>query len=91
MNRDRKNPQENRKVTSFVRSVYGKKDGIDYSTAGSKNSDIAAMSDFSDDEDGEVHTDRVNIGIANGGRWTDAGRKMQTDPWEGVQPADQQC
>ena len=24
------------------------------------------MSDFSDDEDGEVQTDRVNIGIANG-------------------------
>ena len=39
---------------------------MDYSTAGSKNSDIAAMSDLSDEEDGEVQTDRVNIGIANG-------------------------
>ena len=66
MNRDRKNPQENRKVASFVRTVYGKNDSIDYSTADSQNSDIAAMSDFSDDEDGEVQTDRVNIGIANG-------------------------
>ena len=66
MNRDRKNPQENRKVASFVRTGYGKNDSIDYSTADSQNSDIAAMSDFSDDEDGEVQTDRVNIGIANG-------------------------
>ena len=66
MNRDRKNPQENRKVASFVRTVYGKNDSIDYSTTDSQNSDIAAMSDFSDDEDGEVQTDRVNIGIANG-------------------------
>ena len=66
MNRDKKIPQENRKVASFVRTGYGKNDSIDYSTADSQNSDIAAMSDFSDDEDGEVRTDRVNIGIANG-------------------------
>ena len=66
MYRDRKIPQENRKVASFVRTGYGKNDSIDYSTAGSQNSDIAAISDFSDDDDGEVQTDRVNIGIANG-------------------------
>ena len=52
MNRDRKNPQENRKVASFVRTVYGKNDSIDYSTTDSGNSDIAAMSDFSDEDDG---------------------------------------
>ena len=41
---DRKSPQENRKV------VFGKKDSMVYSTTDSQNSDIAAMSDFSDDE-----------------------------------------
>ena len=66
MNRDKNNPEENRKVTSFVRTGYGKNDSIDYSTSDGQNSDIAAMSDFSDDEDGEVQTDRVNIGIDNG-------------------------
>ena len=66
MNRDRKIPQENSKVVSFVRTGYEINDSIDYSTTDSQNSDIAAMSDFSDDEDGEVQTDRVNIGMANG-------------------------
>ena len=32
-------------------SVFGKKDSMVHSTTDSKNSDIAAMSDFSDDED----------------------------------------
>ena len=36
----------------FGRTVCGKNDSIDYSTTDSQNSDIAAMSDFSDDEDG---------------------------------------
>ena len=52
MNQDRKNPQENRKVGSFVRTVYGKNDSMNYSTTDSGNSDIAAMSDFSDEDDG---------------------------------------
>ena len=58
--------EENRKVTSFVRTGYGKNDSIDSSTSDGQNSDIAAMSDFSDDEDDEVQTDRVNIGVADG-------------------------
>ena len=66
MNRDKDNPEENRKVTSFVRTRYGKSDSIDYYTSDGQNSDIAAMSDFSDDEDDEVQTDRVNIGVADG-------------------------
>ena len=33
-------------------TVCGKKDSMAYSTTDSQNSDIAAMSDFSDDEDG---------------------------------------
>ena len=49
---DKKNPQEIRKVGFFGRTVCGKNDSIDYSTTDSQNSDIAAMSDFSDDEDG---------------------------------------
>ena len=66
MNRDKDNPEENRKVTSFVRTRYGKNDSIDYYSSDGQNSDIAAMSDFSDDEDDEVQTDRVNIGVAAG-------------------------
>ena len=49
---DRKNPQENRKVVFYGWTVCGKNDSIVYSTTDSQNSDIAAMSDFSDDEDG---------------------------------------
>ena len=49
---DRKNPQENRKVVFYGGTVCGKNDSIVYSTTDSQNSDIAAMSDFSDDEDG---------------------------------------
>ena len=49
---DKKNPHEIRKVGFFVKTVCGKNDSIDYSTTDSGNSDIAAMSDFSDDEDG---------------------------------------
>ena len=49
---DKTNPQEIRKVGFFGRTVCGKNDSIDYSTTDSQNSDIAAMSDFSDDEDG---------------------------------------
>ena len=48
---DRKSPQENRKVVFSGESVFGKKDSMVYSTTDSHNSDIAAMSDFSDDED----------------------------------------
>ena len=33
-------------------TVCGKNDSMAYSTTDSQNSDIAAMSDFSDDEDG---------------------------------------
>ena len=66
MSRDKDNPEENRKVTSFVRTRYSKNDSIDYYTSDGQNSDIAAMSDFSDDEDDEVQTDRVNIGVADG-------------------------
>ena len=47
---DRKSPQENRKVVFSGESVFGKKDSMVYSTTDSQNSDIAAMSDFSDDE-----------------------------------------
>ena len=49
---DKKNPREIRKVGFFGKTVCGKNDSIDYSTTDSENSDIAAMSDFSDDEDG---------------------------------------
>ena len=49
---DRKNPQEIRKVVFFGGTVCGKNDSMAYSTTDSQNSDIAAMSDFSDDEDG---------------------------------------
>ena len=49
---DRKNPQENRKVVFFGGTVRGKNDSMAYSTTDSLNSDIAAMSDFADDEDG---------------------------------------
>ena len=49
---DRKNPQEIRKVVFFGGTVCGKNDSMAYSTNDSQNSDIAAMSDFSDDEDG---------------------------------------
>ena len=66
MSRDKDNPEENRKVTSFVRTRYSKNDSIDYYNSDGQNSDIAAMSDFSDDEDDEVQTDRVNIGVADG-------------------------
>ena len=58
MNRDKDNPEGNRKVTSFVRTRYSKNDSIDYYTSDGQNSDIAAMSDFSDDEDDKVQTDR---------------------------------
>ena len=49
---DRNNPQENRKVVFFGGTVCGKNDSMAYSTTDGHNSDIAAMSDFSDDEDG---------------------------------------
>ena len=49
---DRNNPQENRKVVFFGGTVCGKNDSMAYSTTDSQNSDIAAMSVFSDDEDG---------------------------------------
>ena len=52
MSQDKTNPQESRPVGSFVRTVCGKNDSIDCSTTDSGNSDIAAMSDFSDEEDG---------------------------------------
>ena len=48
---DRKSPQENRKVVFSDESVFGKKDSMVYSNTDSHNSDIAAMSDFSNDED----------------------------------------
>ena len=48
---DRKRPQENRKVMFSDESLFGKKDSMVYSNTDSHNSDIAAMSDFSDDED----------------------------------------
>ena len=46
------NPRENRKVVFYDGTVCGNKESIVYSTTDSQNSDIAAMSDFSDDEDG---------------------------------------
>ena len=52
-----KKSQESRPVGFFVRTVCGRNDSIDYSTTDSGNSDIVAMSDFSDEEDkpnGEV-------------------------------------
>ena len=49
---DRKNPQETRKVVFCGGTVCGKNDSMTYSTTDSHNSDISAMSDFSDDEDG---------------------------------------
>ena len=52
MSQDKQNPQESRPVGYFVRTVCGKNDSIDCSTTDSGNSDIAAMSDFSDEEDG---------------------------------------
>ena len=47
-----KNPRENRKVVFYDGTVCGNKESIVYLTTDSQNSDIAAMSDFSDDEDG---------------------------------------
>ena len=47
-----KNPRENRRVVCYDGTVCGNKESIVYSTTDSQNSDIAAMSDFSDDEDG---------------------------------------
>ena len=49
-----KNPQESRPVGSFVRTVCGKNDSIECSTTDSGNSDIAAMSDFSDEDDESI-------------------------------------
>ena len=46
---DSKN-QESRKVVFCSGTVCGRKDSMVYSTTDSQNSDIAAMSDFSDDE-----------------------------------------
>ena len=48
---DSKN-QECLKMVFCSGTVCGKKDSMAYSTTDSQNSDIAAMSDFSDDEDG---------------------------------------
>ena len=49
---DKQNPQETRKVVFCGGTVCGENDSMTYSTTDSHNSDIAAMSDFSDDEDG---------------------------------------
>ena len=62
---DRKRPQENRKVIFSDRSVFGKEDSMVYSNTASHNSDIAAMSDFSDDEDwsqGELQPSILTVG-----------------------------
>ena len=48
---DKTNPQENRKVMFSGGTRGGTNDSMAYSNTDSKNSDIAAMSDFSDDED----------------------------------------
>ena len=48
---NRKKSQETRKVVFCSGTICGKNDSMAYSTTDSQNSDIAAMSDFSDDED----------------------------------------
>ena len=48
---DKTNPQENRKVMFSGGTRGGTNDSMAYSNTDSQNSDIAAISDFSDDED----------------------------------------
>ena len=76
---DSKN-QESQKMVFCSGTVWGNKDSMAYSTTDSQNSDIAAMSDFSDDEDesqGElrpkirtecVSEDSIKEGSINGER-----------------------
>ena len=65
---DRKNPQETRKVVFCDGTVCGKNENMEYLTTDSQNSDIAAMSDFSDDEDepqGELRPKRLTECISD--------------------------
>ena len=58
---DKQNPQDPRKVVFCRGTMIGENDSMSYSTTDSHNSDIAAMSDFSDDEDGPQGEVRPNI------------------------------
>ena len=58
---DKQNPQDTRKVVFCGGTMCGENDSMTYSTTDSHNSDIAAMSDFSDDEDGPQGEVRPNI------------------------------
>ena len=58
---DKQNPQDTRKVVFCRGTMCGENDSMSYSTTDSHNSDIAAMSDFSDDEDGPQGEVRPNI------------------------------
>ena len=65
---DRQNPQETRKVVFCDGTGCGKNDNMTYLTTDSQNSDIAAMSDFSDDEDepqGELRPKRLTECISD--------------------------
>ena len=49
---DKRNPQDTRKVVFCKGATCGENDSMSYSSTDSHNFDIAAMSDFSDEEDG---------------------------------------
>ena len=57
----KQNPQDTRKVVFCRGTMYAENDSMTYSTTDSHNSDIVAMSDFSDDEDGPQGEVRPNI------------------------------
>ena len=58
---DKQNPQDTRKVVFCKGETCGENDSMSYLSTDSHNSDIAAMSDFSDDEDGPQGEVRPNI------------------------------
>ena len=58
---DKQNPQDTRKVVFCKGATCGENDSMSYLSMDSHNSDIAAMSDFSDEEDGPQGEVRPNI------------------------------
>ena len=58
---DKQNPQDTRKVVFCKGETCGENDSMSYLSTDSHNSDIAAMSDFSDEEDGPQGEVRPNI------------------------------
>ena len=58
---DKQNPQDTRKVVFCKGATCGENDSMSSSSTDSHNSDIAAMSDFSDEEDGPQGEVRLNV------------------------------